>query len=371
MLQNTARRAVRSRIVAAEAGGEVDADRQDGEVDGAGGHEHEADRLDRPPPVRGPAHGQGEAGRARRRPAAAASQPASDDSRIVVSIGVLWDTPTATSRAASGSDSANCGLTSGEALLDDLRRRRRRPPAGGSDGPRRPPSAAPGPRRGTRPGRRRSPRGRRRSASTTGRTGTVNWAVVDCCSSSSAICSATASRTAGSLSMSVVTSANPWELANVRQLHSDDHRQVEQQHAHQEQRSRPAAEHAEPTPSLARHRANCRRSVGPLRRGRPARRQSAPRPSVRSTFSRRCGRTTAAGPAAGPRWRRAPPGARSARYSASEPRPPDVAEAPAGHELAQDGQRHADRGERVVDQQRAAVGDAPRPSRGCRRGPGA
>ena len=57
-------------VVGAEAGGEVDADGQDGEVDGAGGDEHETDRLDRPPPVAGPAHGQGEAGQRRRRPAA-------------------------------------------------------------------------------------------------------------------------------------------------------------------------------------------------------------------------------------------------------------------------------------------------------------
>ena len=40
-----------------------------------------------------------------------ASHPASDDSRIVVSIGVLCDTPTATTRAASGIAAANSGLT--------------------------------------------------------------------------------------------------------------------------------------------------------------------------------------------------------------------------------------------------------------------
>ena len=62
MLQNTARKRRALAVVGAEAGGEVEADGQQGEVHGAGGDEHEADRLDRPPPVAGPAHGQREAG---------------------------------------------------------------------------------------------------------------------------------------------------------------------------------------------------------------------------------------------------------------------------------------------------------------------
>ena len=52
---------------------------------------------------------------------------------------------------------------------------------------------------------------------------------------------------------------------------------------------------------------------------------------------------------------------RSARYSTSERVPPDVAEPPSGHELPPDGQRDADRRERVVDQQRPAVADSPAP----------
>ena len=173
-LQNTARSAVRSRVVVAEAGGEVDADGQEGEVDDAGGDEAETDRS------RSPAAGP----RARRTAMAkqasaatangSASQPASEDSRIVVSIGVLWETPTATSRAPSGMRRRRApGWPTARRFLHELARCRRRSRAGGCAGPRRSPSAARGRRRGTRPGRRRSPRGRRRSASTTGRAATV------------------------------------------------------------------------------------------------------------------------------------------------------------------------------------------------------
>ena len=140
--------------------------------------------------------------------------------RIVVSIGVLWETPTATVRAPSGIAAARSGLTAARPSLTSCAvsstrtiRRLRRPWTMAEWSSRTPAWNTPW-----------NASVATRSAtidSTTGRAATATWEVVSCCSSASTICWATASRTAGSLSMSVVASANPCELANVRQLHTD------------------------------------------------------------------------------------------------------------------------------------------------------
>ena len=93
-------------------------------------------------------------------------------------------------------------------------------------------------------------------------------------------------------------------------------------------------------------------------------RSTLPPPSVSSTLSAtlRANQPSWASWAAALRTRPPSPApARSARYCGQRAGPADVAEAPPEHQLAHDRRRDADRREGVVDQQRAAVGDAPSP----------
>ncbi len=150
----------------------------------------------------------------------AMSHPASDETRIVVSSGVLWEMPTSTSRASSGSASASCGLvstrlwrTSGVASSTLTRRLLRRPSTIARCSSRTPVWNT--------PWNRSDATSSATTTSSTGRAVAETLATASCCWTASTICSATTSRTAGSWSMSVVTSAKPWESANVRQLHSE------------------------------------------------------------------------------------------------------------------------------------------------------
>ena len=115
-------------------------------------------------------------------------------------------------------------------------------------------------------------------------------------------------------------------------------------------------------------------SVRPLGSGRSEAASSRPRPRLSSTLTATL-RTNHGElrELAGPRCRTRRPDAgpaRSARYRTQRTGPADVAEPPPEHQLAHDRERHADRRERVVDQQLAAVGDPGPPVADVAPGPG-
>ena len=150
----------------------------------------------------------------------AMSHPAIEETRIAVSSGVLWEMPTIASRASSGSAWASSGLmssrlwrTSGVASLTLTMRRLRRPSTIARCSSRTPVWNT--------PWNRSDATSSSATTSSAGRAVAARCATASCSWMASTICSATISRTAGSLSMSVVTSAKPWESANVRQLHSE------------------------------------------------------------------------------------------------------------------------------------------------------
>ena len=219
-LQNTARSAVRSRVSSPRLDARLTPTDEQGEVDHAGEDEAEPDHLERPPPVPRPAHRHREAGQ--RTDGERDRQPAGERGRSA-----SWCRRACSGRRRrrrSGRHPAARPRAPGRPPRGRRARAarcRRRSPATGCADPGRSPSAARARRRGTRPGTPRSPRGRRRSTRRRAAPRPRSREVVLLLLEGADDLVGDSSRTAGSLSMSVVVSANPCELANVRQLHTD------------------------------------------------------------------------------------------------------------------------------------------------------